>query len=215
MEQIMPDIKSLSIFIAAAAILLITPGPAVLYIVTRSIHQGRAAGIISVLGIAAGTLFHVAFAAFGISAILLSSSLAFNIVKYTGAAYLIYFGIKSILTKDVSKGSITFEKKKLSKVFYQGILVNLLNPKTALFFFAFLPQFINADNGNIVSQILFLGFLFVVMGIFSDGIWAWLAGSLGNWLRKNLRILHYQKYFSGIVYLALGVTTAFSGNGKK
>lgn len=210
----MPEFSTLLLFMVAAGVLLVTPGPAVLYIVARSIDQGRLAGFVSTLGIGVGTLFHVAAAALGVSALLVSSALAFNIVKYLGAAYLIYLGVRTLLTRQEPTQPQAFVHKKLSHVFYQGVVVNLLNPKTALFFFAFLPQFANVERGNVALQILFLGTVLVVMGIFSDGLYALLAGTAGNWLRGNLGFLRAQRYFSGGVFIALGLTAALSGSGK-
>jgi threonine/homoserine/homoserine lactone efflux protein len=211
----MPDISSLTIFFIAGMVLLVTPGPAVLYIVAQSIDQGKSAGIISTLGIAVGTLFHVTAAAFGISAILMSSALAFSIVKYAGAAYLVYLGIKTILSDEEIKLTQHVERKKLSRIFYQGVIVNLLNPKTALFFFAFLPQFISRSNGSVTEQILFLGIIFILMGIVSDGMYSLLAGSLGEWLRNNTRFVNNRKYFTGSIYLLLGVAAALVGTKNK
>ena len=211
----MIDFPRLSLFIIAALVLLVTPGPAVLYIIARSIDQGRMAGIVSTLGVGVGTLVHVAAAALGVSALLVSSALAFNIVKYLGAVYLIYLGVRKLLEKEAQIRPEIIEHKKLSQIFYQGVVVNLLNPKTALFFFAFLPQFVNVSGGNVALQIFFLGVIFVVLGIVSDGIYAILAGMMGNWLRGNLSFLRAQRYFAGTVFIALGVTAALSGSGKK
>lgn len=211
----MPDLSTLTVFVIAASVLLITPGPAVLYIVARSIDQGRMAGIVSVLGIAVGTLFHIAAAAFGISALLMSSAVAFNLVKYAGAAYLIYLGLRKLIAREELQPQELKKNKKLSSIFYEGIVVNLLNPKTALFFFAFLPQFVDVHRGSVTAQILFLGLVFIIMGITSDGLYAVLSGSLGHWLRGNLRFLTAQRYIAGSVYIGLGVTTALSGVSKK
>src|SRR5262245_24275692 len=139
----MPNWSSLSLFIAAALILVFMPGPNTLYIIARSIQQGRGAGIVSSLGVQVGTMIHIAAAALGLSALLLSSALAFNVVKYAGAAYLIYLGVRTLLTNDSLELEQAIQKADLRHVFYQGVVVNLLNPKTALFFFAFLPQFID------------------------------------------------------------------------
>ena len=207
----MPELSTFTIFVVATSVLLLTPGPAVLYIVTRSIDQGRVAGIVSTLGIAVGTLFHVAAAAFGISALLVSSALLFNFVKYLGAAYLIYLGIRKLLVREELQSIQKEESRKLFRIFYQGTLVNLLNPKTALFFFAFLPQFVDSSRGSATVQILFLGATLVIMGLLSDGLYAWFAGSLAKGLRSNLRFLRAQRYFAGMVYIALGAATALSG----
>jgi len=210
----MPDLSSITLFIAAASVLLIVPGPAVIYIVNRSLDQGKLAGIISVLGIGTGTLIHITAAVLGISAILASSVVAFNILKYAGALYLIYLGIQKFLSKDEPLFDNRYTKIKFSKIFYQGVIVNLLNPKTALFFFAFLPQFVNPKE-NVTLQILILGFLLILMGLISDGMYALLAGYLGSWIKKRIQLLRAQKYVSGTIYFALGITAVFSGSNKK
>jgi threonine/homoserine/homoserine lactone efflux protein len=210
----MPNWSSLSLFIAAALILVFMPGPNTLYIIARSIQQGRWAGIVSSLGVQVGTLFHIAAAAFGLSALLLSSALAFNVVKYAGAAYLIYLGVKTLLTKETID-PVLLQKTRLRRVFYQGVIVNLLNPKTALFFFAFLPQFIDPARGIIAMQIILLGTILMILGILSDLSYALAAGSIGNWLRGNLGFLRAQRYFAGSVYIGLGAATALSGTHKK
>lgn len=211
----MPEFSTLTLFFVAALVLLVTPGPAVLYIVARSIDQGRMAGIASTLGVGVGTLFHVAAAALGLSALLLSSALAFNIVKYLGAAYLIYLGIQKLLVREEVQPVQVLAHKHTAQIFYQGIVVNLLNPKTALFFFAFLPQFVDASQGPVALQVLILGLIFVVMGICSDGLYALTAGTLGHWLRGNLGFLRGQRYFAGIAYIFLGITTALSSSSKR
>jgi threonine/homoserine/homoserine lactone efflux protein len=185
----MPDRSTLSLFIAAALVLVFTPGPNTLYIIARSVQQGRIAGIVSSLGVQVGGLFHIAAAALGVSALLLSSALAFSVVKYVGAAYLIYLGVKTLLTREKVAETETVEGKSLSRAFYQGILVSLLNPKAALFFFAFLPQFVDAKRGSAATQIMFLGAIVVVLGALSDSIYAFLSGGVGNLLRGNLRLL--------------------------
>jgi len=209
------DWSTLSLFIAAASILVFIPGPNTLYIIARSVQQGRAAGIVSSLGVQLGTLFHVAAAAFGVSALLLSSALAFDIVKYAGAAYLIYLGIKTLLTKEKIEPTEEIKRTSLSRVFFQGAIVNVLNPKTALFFFAFLPQFIDATRGAVAMQIVLLGMILVFLGILSDTVYALAAGSIGNRLRGSIRFLRAQRYFAGSVYIGLGAATALTGTHKK
>lgn len=210
----MPDLATLGVFTLAALALLVTPGPAVLYVIARSLDQGSMAGIVSVLGISVGTLFHIVAAAFGVSAIIASSVEAFTVMKILGAVYLIYLGVRRFLTKDEHETHL-FKSQKLSKAFYQGIWVNLLNPKTALFFFAFLPQFVNVSAGNVSFQIIFLGIWFMLLGTFSDAIYAVLAGKLRHLLKGNVRFLRFQRYFASSVYIILGVATAFAGSGKK
>lgn len=148
---------NLLLFIPAALALLLTPGPAVLYIVARSIDQGRKAGLVSVFAIEAGNIFHVLAATLGLSAILLSSALAFDVVKYLGAAYLIYLGIRKLMTREAVEATQTVERKNLGRIFWQGVIVGIFNPKTALFFFAFLPQFVDRSRGAEGLQMLLLG----------------------------------------------------------
>jgi threonine/homoserine/homoserine lactone efflux protein len=203
----MPNWSTLSLFIGATSILVFAPGPNTLYIIARGVQQGRKAGIISSLGVQVGTLTHIAAAAFGLSAILLSSALAFQAVKYVGAGYLIYLGVKTLRAKDKG-GPAVIQRARLSRVFYQGAVVNLLNPKTALFFFAFLPQFVDATRGPVAAQTVLLGSILMTLGVVSDTVYALLAGSAGAWLRGNLRFLRAQRYFAGSVYLGLGAVTA-------
>jgi len=211
----MPDWSTLILFAAAASILVFTPGPNTLFIIARSVQQGRTAGIVSSLGVEVGTLVHVIAAALGISALLMSSALAFNIVKYAGAAYLIFLGLKTLLTREKNAVVETGEETNLSRAFSQAVFVNVLNPKSAIFFFAFLPQFIDAERGAVATQIFCLGLVVVVLGFTSGSIYSLLAGSAGNLLRGNLKFLRAQRYFAGSVYLGLGVTTALTGSGKK
>lgn len=210
----MLDWSTLTVFFVASAALLLTPGPAVLYIITRSVDQGRLAGFVSTLGIAVGSLFHVAAAALGISAILMTSAVAFNVVKYLGAAYLIYLGIRKLREPEPELKEITVEVQPLRKIFYEGIVVNVLNPKTALFFFAFMPQFVDPARGSVAVQILLLSAMFVGMALLSDGGYALLAGTAGSWLKQNQHFIRFQRYVAGSIYIFLGVTAAFSGSGR-
>jgi threonine/homoserine/homoserine lactone efflux protein len=205
----------LSLFLTASLVLLLTPGPAVLYVVTRSVDQGRKAGLISVLGIQTGTLFHVFAAALGLSAILVSSALAFDVVKYLGAAYLIYLGIKKLLTREELELSKPVERKSLRRIYSQGVVVNILNPKTALFFFAFLPQFVDPSKGNVPLQMALLGLMFTTMALMTDSSYALAAGTAGGWLRGNMRFLRFQRYFSGTIYIGLGLTAALASGHRK
>lgn len=210
----MIDSTSLTIFITAALILLLTPGPAVLFIVARSLEQGRLAGVVSALGVGAAALIHVLVAALGLSALLMQSAVAFGVVKYLGAAYLVYLGIRTLRSKSDTSQIQTVGKSPLSRIFVQGFIVNLLNPKTALFFFAFLPQFVDPARGAVTPQVIFLGMTFVVMAITSDSMYALVAGSARQVIVGNERLGRLQKNFAGVVYIGLGITTAFSGNGS-
>jgi threonine/homoserine/homoserine lactone efflux protein len=206
--------SQLIIFISASVALLLLPGPAVLYITARSASQGRVAGFVSVLAIEAANLVQAIAAGLGLSAILLSSALAFDVVKYLGAAYLIYVGIRKLLTKEESSTGQEVKRESLSQIFWQGFVINILNPKTALFFFAFLPQFVNPEKGNATLQTLLLGVLFVALAFITDNIYAFLASSLAEKLNTNANFQKGQKYFAGLVYIGLGVTTALTGSRK-
>jgi threonine/homoserine/homoserine lactone efflux protein len=206
---------NLLLFIPAALALLLTPGPAVLYIVTRSIDQGRKAGLVSVLAIESGNFFHALAAAFSLSAILLSSALAFDVVKYLGAAYLIYLGIRKLMTREEVEETQAIERKSLGRIYSQGVVVGILNPKTALFFFAFLPQFVDRSLGAESLQMFLLGVIFVLLAFLTDSLYALAAGRAGQWLRGNLRYLRFQRYFSGTVYIGLGLTALSSGRSRK
>ena len=209
------DWTSLLTFSLAAAWLIVMPGPAVLYVVARSIDQGRLAGIVSVLGIGLGALVHSLAAAMGITAVLAASALAFSTVKYLGAAYLIYLGVITLFKKPAPQATIVVEPKPLWQIFRQGFLVNLLNPKTALFFLAFLPQFADPTRGSVPLQTFILGLIFVTIALLSDSIYALLAGQIGGWLKQSETFQQRQRYFSGSVYIGLGVITAVSGRKSK
>lgn len=211
----MIDSTSLTIFVTAVFILLIIPGPAVLFIVARSLEQGRLAGVVSALGVGAAALIHVLVAALGLSALLMQSAIAFSVVKYLGAAFLVYLGIKTLRSQsDLSKIQ-TVGKSPLSRIFVQGFIVNLLNPKTALFFFAFLPQFVDPARGAVTPQVVFLGMIFVVMAITSDSMYALVAGSARQVIVGNQRLGKLQKNFAGVIYIGLGITTALTGSRSK
>src|ERR1700757_1379200 len=203
--------SSLAIFMTGAMLLLLVPGPAVLYITSRSISLGRAAGLASAMGIAVGTMFHVAAATLGLSALLVSSATAFQLVKFAGAAYLIYLGIRTMRSGDAAMPDASAERRSLRRIFGQGVLVNLLNPKTALFFLAFLPQFVDPARGHATLQIFELGVLFALMGWVSDSIWATIAGTFGTRLQGNVRLRRAQRKVSGGALIALGLASAFSG----
>jgi threonine/homoserine/homoserine lactone efflux protein len=210
----LPEPASLALFVAAALALLVTPGPAVLYIVARSLDQGRMSGMVSVLGIALGSLPHIVGAALGLSTLLMQSALAFSFVKMAGAAYLIYLGVQR-LRGARTPVEIEVRVEPLRRIFLDGFVVNLLNPKTAMFFLAFLPQFVDPARGSVAGQIAALGLLFTVLGITSDGIYAILAGSFSDWLRGNERFWKVQGYATGGIYLTLGVAALVSGNRSK
>lgn len=203
-----------ALFIAAALVLLITPGPSVLFIVARSVEQGVKAGLVSVVGMAAGGTVHVAAAALGVSAILLSSALLFTVVKYVGAVYLIYLGIRTLLSARQAVAVEVPEARPLRTVFFEAVTVQILNPKAALFFFAFLPQFVAPDRGAVPLQILMLGGIYHGLALITDSAYAIAAGRLGLLLRGNRRLIRLQRQVSGATYIGIGLVTAGTGSGK-
>ena len=209
-----PDPDRLAVFVVAALALLVVPGPAVLYIVARSIHEGRRAGLASVLGIHVGTLVHIGAATAGLSALIMSSAVAFTAVKIVGAVYLVGLGLWTLFSRRAEPEVALGGERGLRRAFAQGIVVNVFNPKTALFFLAFLPQFVDANAAHPALQIAFLGLLFAVLGIVTDSVWAIAAGTAGGVLRRSRRFVRTQRYVTGSVYVGLGVATAFVGGSK-
>jgi threonine/homoserine/homoserine lactone efflux protein len=210
---VIPDPGTLAVFCAAALLLLVVPGPAVLYIVASSIDGGRRAGAASMLGIQAGALVHVVAAALGLSGLLVASATAFDTVKYVGAAYLVGIGLWTLFRG----GSPTDDEaarapKRHRRRFAQGVVVQILNPKTALFFLAFLPQFVDQSAGHVGLQMLFLGLVFIVLAIVSDGTWVLVAGTASERLRGHTGFLRAQRYVSGTVFVGLGIATALTGS---
>ncbi|NJP89296.1 LysE family translocator [Nonomuraea sp. FMUSA5-5] len=199
----MPDISTLAVFCAATLGLLVVPGPAVLYIVTRSVSQGRTAGLISVLGIHTGSIVHIAAAALGISALLAASATAFTIVKYVGVAYLLWLGLRKLLNKGGGEEIVELKVQSKRRLFWEGFVVNVLNPKTAIFFLAFLPQFTNPAAGPVGPQILVFGLVWLLLGMASDGTYAMLASALAGRVRSSARARRRLDVGSGVVYLGL------------
>jgi threonine/homoserine/homoserine lactone efflux protein len=202
----MPATNTLLVFGAASLAFLAVPGPSVIYIVSRSLAEGRKAGVVSALGVQGGGLIHVTAATVGVSALLASSAVAFSVVKYAGAAYLIYLGLRKLLD-GVEEEAEEPQAAGLSRLFWQGVLVNGLNPKTALFFLAFLPQFVDPDRGAVAPQVLVLGGLFLLLATLSDSTYALVAGTVRGWLGARRRRL---AQLSGCSYLGLGVLAALS-----
>lgn len=209
----MPTFPTLLAFSLAALLLVIIPGPNVLYIVTRGIDQGRKAAVTSALGVQSGMIVHVAAAAIGLSALLASSEVLFNVVRFAGAAYLIWLGVRNLLAR-VTDLDIVSDRHRLGyrRIFVQGILVNVLNPKVALFCLALLPQFVDPARGNTAIQILVLGCVMIVIGMISDTTYALASGGIGSWLKTRQRIARQRQRFSGLVYIFLGAAAALSGS---
>jgi threonine/homoserine/homoserine lactone efflux protein len=204
-----PAASTLAVFCVAALALIVVPGPAVTYIVTQSVDKGRRAGLLSALGVACGGLVHVAAAAIGLSALLASSAEAFTVVKLAGAAYLIVIGVRRMLGRD---GAADEEAESVPtsnrRVFAQGALVNVLNPKTALFFLAFLPQFVDPNLGSVGLQAAVLGAVFVAMAVVSDCTYALAASALAGRLGRSDRAKRLRRLVSGGIFVALGATAA-------
>jgi threonine/homoserine/homoserine lactone efflux protein len=202
------DLSNLAVFMAASLALAVVPGPAVLYIVAQSVDQGRLAGLVSALGIGAGGLVHVIAATIGLSSLLASSATAFTVVKYAGAGYLVLLGIRRLLTREQIGEEILRPPRARRRIFVDGVVVNVLNPKTALFFLAFLPQFVDPGQGAATVQILLLGLIFVAIALCSDSLWALGAGTLGAWLRRSRSYLGVKRWVTGTVFVGLGLSSA-------
>src|SRR5262245_55403337 len=209
----MPSPEVFAAFAVASLALLVVPGPSVLYIVTRSIDQGRSAGLVSVLGIHTGSVVHVAAAALGVSAILASSAIAFGVVKYVGAAYLVWLGIRMIRERHEERPTGPVRGRSLGRVYAQGVVVNVLNPKTALFFLAFLPQFVDVSRGGVTAQIVILGLTFIGLGFVSDGSYALVAARVSRRLSKRPRSEPgaLRRWLPGLTLIGLGIVSAVSG----
>ncbi len=200
----MPEINSLISFAIASIALLVIPGPAVVYIVNRSVANGRSIGLASVVGLELGTFMHVLAATVGLSAILATSENAFNVVKYLGASYLLFVGVKTLLRQPKAVDS-TADSMTNMQAFRQGFIINTLNPKVALFFLSFLPQFIDPGKSSNALQSLVLGTVFMIFGFLSDGIYALTASSLRETLVKGKALPFIQRYVAGIVFVLLGI----------
>ncbi|GAA4193344.1 LysE family translocator [Streptosporangium oxazolinicum] len=198
--------STLLIFSVASLALVLVPGPNHIYIITRAVSQGRAAGVASAIGIEVGTLVHIAAAAAGLSYVIARSATLFNVIKWAGVAYLVYLGIRA-LTSRQELASREPAPQPLRTIFLEGVVVNVLNPKVILFFLAFLPQFVEPEAGAVPLQIAVLGGTLLLLGLLSDLIYAMAAGAVGGRLRSRAPLIGH---FSGVVYLGLGVATALS-----
>ena len=205
----MPSPGSYALFLLAALTLLAIPGPAVIYIVGQSLHGGRRAGLASVAGVSTGTLVHTAAAAAGLSALVAGSAVAFDAVRFAGAAYLIVIGIRRFLGRDDDVlAPLARAPRSLRRRYAQGVVVNVLNPKTALFFLAFLPQFVDVSRGRVWLQVAVLGASMAVLGTLSDGTYALLAGLAAERLRRRPSFGKLQRRVSGSLFVCLGAAAA-------
>lgn len=204
----MPSFSALALFGLASLALAVVPGPAVTYIVAQSIDKGRKAGLVSVLGVVSGGLVHVTAATVGLSALVASSATAFTTIKLVGAFYLVAIGVRRILSNDEDGGDVQPSPSRHRRLYAQGVVVNVLNPKTALFFLAFLPQFVNTHRGSVPMQVAVLGLLFIAITSVSDSTYAVLADLLGGKLRRTGKGARFRRYATGGIFIVLGVTAA-------
>jgi threonine/homoserine/homoserine lactone efflux protein len=204
----MPSLSTYALFVATALAILAIPGPAVLYIVSRSIDQGRSAGLASMFGITSGTIVHVTLATVGLSSLILASRIAFDAVRFVGAAYLVFLGVRRLLTRRAEAEVEARPPRTRRDLYVQGLIVNLLNPKTIVFIFAFIPQFVDVNDGHVWLQIMLLGLTFAGLGMLSDGLYALVAGTVADRLRGTPLVARLERWFGGTVLIGLGVAAA-------
>lgn len=210
-----PETSTFAVFLAASLVLALVPGPAVLYVVAQSVHQGRGAGLASALGVAAGGLVHVLAAAIGLSALLASSAAAFAVVRDLGAVYLVWLGARALLTRTERRAAIVARTRPRAALLLQGAVIQVLNPKVALFFLAFLPQFADPGRSGVSVQLAGLGACFVAIALCTDSLYALLAGTLRGSMRGGSLSNRLPRIAAGFTYIGLGVAAAFSGVDSK
>lgn len=201
----MPDIW---LFLVAAATVTLAPGPDNIYVLTRGITQGKKAGLVAALGFSSGLIFHTLLAVLGFAAIIKASPLAYQAIRYAGAAYLIYLGIRTLRAKSIVETGAPAQLLQPSKVYWQSVIANILNPKVTLFFIAFLPQFVNLQAGNIALQMLLLAAIFIVMTLFIFGGIAFFSGLVGAYLQRNVSASTYLNRLAGCAFIGLGIRIA-------
>jgi threonine/homoserine/homoserine lactone efflux protein len=206
----MPTLTNILLLFIAAFILSVIPGPDMLYIIARGTGQGRSAGLVSGLGIATGGLVQTCAVALGLSGLFLMVPTAYEVIKYVGAIYLVYLGIRTILSSQETLASPSGEKTGLARVFLQGSLTTLLNPKVAFFYLAFLPQFVDQTKGHVPLQLLILGLVYNITGLAVDSSVAYLSGFLGQWIKDRLGAAKLLRWLAGGTFIGLGVRLAFS-----
>jgi threonine/homoserine/homoserine lactone efflux protein len=204
----MPSLSAYAVFLATAVAILLVPGPAVLYVVTRSIEMGRGGGIASVAGITTATFAYVALAAAGLSSLVVASPAVFDVVKYAGAAYLLFLGVRRLLRRGVDEEKEEPAPRTRRRAYTQGILVNLTNPKMIVFVFAFLPQFVDPRASQPWLQTLVLGLSFTILAFLSDSLYAFAAGSVADRLRGTERVAKIERWIGGSVLVVLGILAA-------
>jgi threonine/homoserine/homoserine lactone efflux protein len=204
------DVTSLTLFIAASWVLILTPGPDMIYVLTRGIAQGKQAGVVSALGVTLGILVHTLAAALGLAIVLQTSALAFRIVKYVGALYLLYLGMKTLKDRSSLTLAPGHQPRQLRTLFWQGVLSNVTNPKVALFFLAFLPQFVHPNQGHVPVQMIMLGLIFAFFGVIYLSGLGYTAGHVGTWIAQHPRYLKPLRWATGGIFLGLGLRLALS-----
>lgn len=210
------DTSTLLAYVAAAALLVLIPGPGTAWILAQSMAGGTRRGAQAAVGLETATLIHALAAGLGLSTVLATSALAFEIVKYAGAAYLVWLGIKAWREGDAPGAAVAAPAAASARqVYLRSVATGVLNPKVAVFFLAFLPQFVEVGRGHVAMQVAFLGIVFTLLGLISDGCYAFAAGTLGDRLRHSRAYLRFERYVSGVVFIGLGVTAAFAGNHRK
>jgi len=207
----MPTIDTMVLFMAAALALNVTPGPSILYVMSRSVGQGTTSGLVSALGLGMGSLIHAGAAALGLSVVLAYSPLAYSVVKYLGAGYLVYLGVQMLLAGDgLQRFAVILARQPLTRVFWQGVVTELLNPKIVLFFMSFLPQFVDPTRGSVAGQTLFFGLLFHVTGVPINMLVAVLGGAIARWFSRHSMFARLRNWLAGVVLIGLGVRLALS-----
>jgi len=207
-----PSVQTIMLFMTTALALNLTPGPSILFILSRCLGQGRSAAVASVFGLATASVIQAIATAFGLSALFVYSPLAFDILKYCGAAYLVYLGVSSFLKGGIAAVTArisSVRRRSLMQSYYQGLVTDLFNPKLLLFFFAFLPQFVDTNRGAPWAQMLILGLLFQVTGIPTNLAVAFAGGSLAGWIARHPTSARIQNWLSGALLIGLGIRLAF------
>jgi threonine/homoserine/homoserine lactone efflux protein len=201
----MPDI---ALFLVASALLTIAPGPDIVYVLTRGVSQGPRAGVAAAVGFATGCIFHTVLAAVGIAALIRSSEVAFDAVRYAGAAYLVWIGVQALRHRSSFSIEGAGDTRALAAIYRQSVIGNILNPKVTLFFLAFLPQFVNTQAGHVGWQMALLGAIFMIQTVVIFGAVALFSGWLGAWIRRKPAIGQRLNVFAGLTFIALGIRVA-------
>jgi RhtB (resistance to homoserine/threonine) family protein len=209
----MTDLNYWLVFFTAAVALNVSPGPDLIYILSRTIAQGTKVGLASAAGVCSGAVVHVLAAAFGLSAVLAASATAFSVIKYVGAAYLLYLGVQALRSRG-GAFEITAQKETVAvtpwQAFRQGVLVDVLNPKAAIFFMAFLPQFVRPDHGNSSVQLVVLGLLVILVAIIVESVFVLAAARSTSFFRRNPRATAWLDRALGTIFIALGIRLALT-----